>query len=344
MIFLGIGLLFAIFMGLRNGRNSVSYTSFECTQSVKGIFVLIVFFSHFRTYPPVVPAWDQSIIWLCNLLSQKMVAIFLFLSGYGIYESIKKKGIAYIEQFPQKRILKVLAQFDLAVLCSLLLGLFLGETFSLKKIFLSLIAWENLGNSNWFIFAILCAYLFVYISFKFFSKSNIKAVVTVVLLSLAYIYLISRFKEVYWWNTMLCFSTGMLFSCLKDKFEIILERHFLLVLILLGVFILFANHSYFMDCLFFRLMDSVCFCIFLMVFVFKFPLHSSVLGALGKLVFPIYILQRIPMILFKYFGWSSNYMLYLVLCFVMTVLLAFVFDKITQKIFNYSVILLHQRR
>lgn len=334
MIFLGIGLLFAIFFGLRNGRNGVSYTSFECTQSLKGIFVLIVFFSHFRTYPPVVPDCDQPIVWLCNLLGQKMVAIFLFLSGYGVYESIKKKGLAYIDRFPRKRILKVLAQFDLAVLFFLLLGLSLGETFSLKKIFLSLVAWDNLGNSNWFIFAVLCAYLFVFVSFRIFSKSNMKALVAVVLLSMAYVYLVSRCKDVYWWDTMLCFSAGMLFSCLKDKFEKILERRFLLALIVLGTIALLINLFCIGENFVFRLMDPIFFCVFLMVLLFKMPLNSRVLGTLGKLVFPIYILQRIPMILLKHLGLGSCYILYLGLCFALTMFLALFFDRIARKIFK----------
>lgn len=44
---------------------------------------------------------------------------------------------------------------------ALYLGLHLcfGAQPSLKTILLSMVCWESIGNSNWYIFAILCLYL-----------------------------------------------------------------------------------------------------------------------------------------------------------------------------------------
>ena len=67
------------------------YLSKETTACIKGIFILIVFFSHSAS--DIVPnmAKDGIIYHLRYYLGQLMVAMFMFYSGYGIFTSIKKK-------------------------------------------------------------------------------------------------------------------------------------------------------------------------------------------------------------------------------------------------------------
>ena len=139
-----------------------SYISISQTQTIKGFFVITVFFSHFCSYVSL-DIWYDSVVRVCRYLGQLMVVPFLFYSGYGIFESVKKKKENYIKQFPKKRILKVLLHFDLAVLLFLVLDALINQPVSLYKFTLSLVAWEAIGNSAWFIFAILCAYLFAYV-------------------------------------------------------------------------------------------------------------------------------------------------------------------------------------
>ena len=39
------------------------------------------------------------------------MAMFLFYSGYGVYESIKRKGTPYIDNFSKNRLLKTFIEF-----------------------------------------------------------------------------------------------------------------------------------------------------------------------------------------------------------------------------------------
>lgn len=80
------------------------YLSKEYTQAIKGIFVIIVFLSHVRTYVDFNGAGDIFVIQILNYFGQLMVALFLFYSGYGIYESIKYRGQKYIDLLPKNRI------------------------------------------------------------------------------------------------------------------------------------------------------------------------------------------------------------------------------------------------
>lgn len=318
-------ILVAFVVGLgKTRKEGGGYTSFETTLSVKGLFVTLVFCTHFRTYPAVIPFFDQPIVCLCDHLGQLMVAMFLFYSGYGILESVKRKGPEYIQKFPQKRILKVLVQFDVAVLCFWALGIFLGEQFPVKRVLLSLIAWDDLKNSNWYIFAILCAYVFSYLSFKWLKVKT--ALFMITLLSFAYIVFVSRFKGDYWWDTILCFPAGLYYSYMKDSFELNLRKHYLVYFIVSFVAFILVNHFCRLNYFILGSLRSVLFCIFLMILLFKFPINSALLKWLGSLVFPIYILQRIPMILFKHFGLDSSYELYFALCLATTLLLAKLFS------------------
>lgn len=69
-----------------------------------------------------------------------------------------------------------------------------------------------------------------------------------------------------------------------------------------------------------------------MFFLFRFPIDSIVLKKIGNLVFPIYILQRIPMIVLKKVGLDVSYEVYFFMCIIVTVLLAWIFDKGMKKI------------
>ena len=66
--------------------------------------------SHFILYKiPLQKNWIDSVgVKFITKLEQLMVTMFLFYSGYGVMESIKRKGDDYIKSFPKKRILTTL--------------------------------------------------------------------------------------------------------------------------------------------------------------------------------------------------------------------------------------------
>ena len=148
------------------------YLSKENTNCIKGIFILIVFYSHLCTYIPYQHSKDFLMYDLRSFLGQLMVTMFLFYSGYGIYESIKKKKSNYVNNIPIKRILITLLNFDIAVLTFAVVNQLIGNGKTLEEILLALTGWGGIGNSNWYIFAILFLYLSTYISFKIFDNSS----------------------------------------------------------------------------------------------------------------------------------------------------------------------------
>ena len=73
------------------------------TNSIKGIFVVMIFNSHYASELGLTPK-DKSGSIILDLFGQRMVSMFLFYSGIGIMESIKKKG----KNYSNKLILKVI--------------------------------------------------------------------------------------------------------------------------------------------------------------------------------------------------------------------------------------------
>lgn len=220
MFFFVILLAGLLFSSVELSRDNHEFAfSKNQTQTIKGIFVITIFFSHFCSYVVFDKWFDIPMREYCRWLGQLMVVPFLFYSGYGIFESVKKRGASYVSSFPKKRIIKTLIHFDLAVLLFLVYDVFLApENISVMKVVTSLVAWDSVGNSNWFVFAILCAYLFSFLAFDLCKGRLIRSLVIITLLCIMYIAIVSRFKDGYWYDTILAFPLGCLLSLCKNKF------------------------------------------------------------------------------------------------------------------------------
>lgn len=140
-------LLFIIICLIRiqfNKDGFKDYLGKKQTTAMKGIFSIIIFFSHFNTYVTLNNIKTNNIyIHIISAFGQLMVAIFLFYSGYGVYWSAQNKE-EYIKKFPKNRILKTLINFDLAVLLFLIVDICLGIKYNIKDVLLSFVGWSSI--------------------------------------------------------------------------------------------------------------------------------------------------------------------------------------------------------
>ena len=65
-------------------KTEYDYLSRDVTTSVKGIFILMVFFSHFNSYVQYTELLDRIYTIPFVMIGQGMVTMFLFYSGYGV--------------------------------------------------------------------------------------------------------------------------------------------------------------------------------------------------------------------------------------------------------------------
>ncbi len=212
-------------------QDNVDFLDRTYTDSIKGIFLFFVFVRHFLQYNPIFSEFNSLGLMLDSRLGQLIVTMFLFYSGYGVMESLKRKRETYIDAMPRKRIWTTLYNFDIAVIIFALLALIIDSCdFSVKKLILSLVAWDSLGNSNWYIFCILMMYVLTYVSFKVFKKQR-TAVLSVFVCSILYVVILSRLKPLWWWDTGLCYAVGMLFSYKKDMLVFLFQKKYWLCLL-----------------------------------------------------------------------------------------------------------------
>ncbi len=337
-IFLLITLLI-VFIDMKASKKNEFYTdyiSIKQTTSINGLFTILVFLSHVCTYINLDSAFDKPYTTFKSYLLQMVVVPFLFYSGFGIMESIKKKGTDYVKQIPKNRFLKVLLHLDIAVVLFLAVNLVFGKTFPVKHILLSLTGYSSVGNSNWYIFAVLGLYAIVFISFMLARKNNVLAVALVTLLSVGFVFAQMLLKRGSWcYDTIILFPVGMIFSLVKEPFEKILTKHEAIYYSAFGLSFLAYTLFYFKrdDGIEFYSMWGIFFMVLIVLATMKVKVGNGILDFFGSHVFSVYILQRIPMIILSKLGLAQSHKyVFVALCFVCTVVMAVLFDLFTDKL------------
>ena len=201
---------------------------------------------------------------------------------------------------------------------------------------MALTGWSAVGNSNWFIFDILILYCLTFLVFVLpFSKKHIEFGVALSFITSVGFVLVLKYshKDTWWYDTVLCYPLGMLFSYIKprfDKFIFCKKRNMFFVfgiqLILFSVLFHFYNTT--KNTVIFML-TSCAFSLLVIFFSAFITLNNPVLRFFGKHVFSIYILQRIPMICLTALNLNSKPLLFSGICLIITVVSAECFDRFT---------------
>lgn len=339
MIILVIIFLVLIIINIRLTNYNSEYINRETTKKINGIFVFLIIISHFSSYIKLSGTLNETYVTIRNFLDQLVVTTFLFYSGYGILEAIKSKKGVFINSLP-KRALKLLIHMDIVVLLFAVLGWVIEKNYSIQKILLALIGWENIGNSNWYIFDILILYILTFLIYKPFNKNNEKywlRSIIFLLISICFVYLLKYLKNgksAYWYNTILCYNAGIFYSLMKERIDKFFKGHTIrwifAILILVAVFIFAKEHR---NHLSMYQLHGIVFCLIITLLSMKLVIKSKILEFFGNHVFSIYILQRIPMIIGKEIGLDKlNIYLYFAFSFILTIALACSFDFLMKKL------------
>ena len=335
------------------GSFNEAYLDRKNTAAINGIFVILVVFSHYSQYAGFGGIFDAPYLLLKKHLHQMLVAPFLFYSGFGMMEQIKKKGSGYVFNIPKKAG-KLLFRFDVAVLMYMAMHMILGKTFSLKRIVLSLIGWQSVGNSNWYIFDILVLYMLMFFAFgiseklktgeklngsRFREHTNLPGLILFFVLTLCFIYVMMKTdKETRWYNTVILLPVGCLYSEFRGEIErLVMKNDVTYYLTLLIVFVSYLVSYKYRNSFGIEgyTVWAVCFISLVILATMKVRIYNRILEWFGMHVFSIYILQRLPMILLDRMGLiDSHKYLCLIAVFALTIPLAIAFEKATDEFLN----------
>ncbi len=295
--------LYKIKLNLHSGSHFTDYLSREKSTSIKGIFIILIVFGHFNARVNYTATTDLLYVKILGLVGQITVVTFLFFSGYGIMERVRAKGSAYFATFPKNRILRVALEYWLVVPLMLLTSLLTREGVTLRTVLLTVIPWET----NWYVFAILVLYLVTYLVFLLLKdKRPYLNVLLVFAFTVVYIVLMRQWKARFWYDTILTYPLGMLFSLERERVERLLTGKTYKWLVGMGVL---AAVPIAMRLLGDNIINvSIGFALsglFIVLLSMRVSLHNRFLYFLGDHLFEIYLLHMIPIRLFHTWGFIA---------------------------------------
>lgn len=203
-------ILLFIFTSLKIRRNSEDTEIFSRSQtaSINGLFVFMIFIRHFSEY--IQPGQFDWILGTGQrYLDQLIVVSFMFFSGYTFFLQ-QNKNSGYIRKLP-KKILVLWLMFTVTVAAFLLMQFLRGNTYDIVTVLLSFLGVRKVGNSNWYVFAIMFLWLFSYISF---SQKKVRPCIAMAVLTAVYMTVFSLFfiKDPVMYNTVIAYLYGIIFA------------------------------------------------------------------------------------------------------------------------------------
>lgn len=313
------------------------FLSRESTSMINGMFVFLVFLAHFSQYVDDWWKYDSLFIHFFNLLGECVVCSFLFYSGYGMMEQIKKDKNAYLHKLMVKRFPSLWLKFSICVFLYVILAFIMKTDLTVSKVVLSFFGLSSVGNSAWYIFYILFSYVVIYLSFRFINNNKISlSILFLIFIIYTGIIYHVKFDSPAYYLVSFVLPFGILFSIYKEKILAIFEKYYLITFlssILLYVCSFLGRHYFKLGGWSYSI-TAIAFTLVFILFTLKAQFKNKIIQYLGKHVFEIFILQRIPMIALKplYSLWGGvqpySYLIYFFSCVVITLVLAHIFSLI----------------
>lgn len=316
------------------------YIDLKNTFSVKGIFVWMIIFYHYEIYykRKKRSLYEQ----ILDFVGQKVVTMFLFYSGYGIYESIKKKGYKYCKTLLKKSLI-IFIKSELIILIFLLRVFIYKKQITLKKFLLTIIFKASIGNSNWYAFTIMLFYIYSFLAFGFIKKKKynfLGLIIIVILCSLHgyFSYYYYYYHIMHGADNTLAFILGVLYSSIRkytDKY--IMKYDF----VYFGVFVIFYFIFYFfyinrgINVLMHNCMNGT-FGLIMILITMKVKFDNEFLRFLNIHSYSIYFLQKVVLRTFFEQKYLIKYeFLRILLQIVLIIFIATTFDYSTSFIDKY---------
>ena len=277
---------------------SGSFLNKETTGAINAVCVLLVFVGHIDYsllshigYEWESIFWDSGYRWITAHLHQLHVVPFLFFSGFGVLEQMKRLGNGYIHDFPKRRIFALWLNFAVCVAIMAGINTVLCTGIATpRRVLASLVGMSSVGNPVWYVFCIMLCYFVTWIAMKVCAPRG--GVLVVFLFLIAYhVGMIKIGKGSQWYSTVWAYFAGCCFSLYGEKLLRLCRRCYWLALsVAITMFLVFYSRipgRFFLN-------NNIC-GIFMMGVVvlvsMKVKVGNGFLKFVGERVFPIYIYQ-----------------------------------------------------
>lgn len=320
----------------KRGTADDGYLSKGTTVSEKGIAAVMIVFHHISQMIEL-PKYFV----LMNYIGFIMVAIFFFISGYGLSYGLENKE-GYLNNFFKKRILSILIPYWIVNTISVIYYAVNSKVFTPVEYIASYLGF-NTVTGTWFVTAILIMYLAFWLCYKLYcNKKTSWNVSTLLLLAIIVVYcaVCYKFEE----NTSFtasisAFALGVVWNRLFNKrFLKFLSSKYAVKLcgitVLFGVvfagrlFLSYIGVNYEILHIFLRNIVTVCFILFLLTVTYKIDFKNKFITELGKYSYEIYICHHLFKTMFS--DLTDNSYLFILLVLILTLVLSLIIYKISQ--------------
>jgi len=303
-------LIIAIFVISFRVNKNETFLDKNSTNTIKGLFVILIIFSHILNYFPYTENdfFSKVLGIFVGAPGQLVVTMFFFVSGYGIAFSIINKGSQYSKTILTNRFLRIIIYAVVSLIPFFIYNAIIGKTFEIQDYFLAIIGLKSFGNASWFLFAILVCYFVTGIIYLFNYKNNILPflIISVCLLVYAVLgsFLMKDFQ--YKFDTILAYPIGlftMLFSkkilaLLKNKRIALFFSALFLLLTIGGRIIMQTPLENEYSHVFLMLFCNLSLCMFFTSLTRAIVFKSLVLEYFGKCSFAMFIIHLLAVRLF----------------------------------------------
>ncbi|MBO4705828.1 MAG: acyltransferase [Spirochaetaceae bacterium] len=319
-------------------QSKENYLSKQNSDCLKGIFAFFVITHHLYQSSNLINGGALAVI--LQALGYLSVAVFFFLSGYGLMYSFIIKGDGYISNFIKKRILPfwcielLLAFIYFVVLVSLDQ---MPDTFDVIRTLLNLIG-KTIIINGWYLQVQMFLYLLFFIVFKMLKKYQIP-IIFVCCLGFCFVgyfcYLMST-----WYESVFAFSLGLFIAKHQKKFDATAEKKWWLktvgLLLIFGfMFVASLLAPVSIIKLIAKILSSVVFSLLVIFVIKKIKINCWITRFFGRISLEVYVLQGIFLLLFHsaYINITNGWFFCLA-AFGSTVFASLLFHPIVKKIYK----------
>lgn len=310
--------------GNKRVGGGTDYLSIINTNCIKGIFALFVLTHHLYQHSGLFR--ESQIGTVFQGLGYLSVAMFFFLSGYGLRFSHITKGFQYVNSMPIKRILPLYLQSLILIALYTCLSLIIGKEVK-SSLLLQSVFWGNTIIANgWYLQVILVLYVLYYLVYgvlktEKMNDPNFHITMLVVLIVYAWINIFLG-KSIMRYQSIFAFWLGLIWSDYKNWLDKILNKYWGVSVIIgfIAFSILFVAG---LKNRYFTILAALSFVILTIILFMRIPVNFSVTRWLGKYYFEIYVMQGVGMLLFhSNLIYVENKWIYVIICTFTTLILA----------------------
>lgn len=307
-----------------------SYLSRERSCFIKGLLINAVMLWHIELSIPRA-AGDIGGTIAIGLFSRLghcvFVAPFLFFSGYGLMLNFLSKNKTYLKSIVFCRIPTLVVHFEIVIFLYFAVRYWLGigGDIHVADLITAMLAWESVGNVNWYVFVIVVLYALFSLIFSLLPRGWAVLLLTIVSLLSAVTFLMFG-KPWMWYLTEAAFPCGVLYAWRKDSIERLLfsdslTKRLLLSVGLLGLAlmlyngglcfdgdvsgVLLANFGCAVSVVAIALLNS---CVRLR----RYPRFLIWCG--GKGLFALLIVHGLPRTVLSHYGWNAHWHPFVFIC------------------------------